>query len=92
MEYLLSFLEENAEEERSFELIDKAKKENESHYSEESSIKFSLSLSPEIYSHTKGSEYNLEFSWVHGFDYRRPFLSAEMDLDFSSRLYTPTSL
>ena len=71
---ILSLLEGRAVEERTAELMEKARKENGSHSSEGGDISFSLSVSPEIYAHSNEEEYNLESSWIHGFDYRKAFL------------------
>lgn len=85
-------LEENATNERTLKLIEKARKENDSHSRDDDYISFSLSLSPEIYSHTNSTEYNKEDMWVHGFDYRRPFLTGELDINFFDKFYTYSNL
>ena len=89
---ILSLLEGRAVEERTAELMEKARKENGSHSSEGGDISFSLSVSPEFYAHINEEEYNLESSWVHGFDYRNPFLMGEMDISFFDRFHLYSNL
>ena len=89
---ILSLLEGRAVEERTAELMEKARKENGSHSSEGGDISFSLSVSPEFYAHSNEEEYNLESSWIHGFDYRNPFLMVEMDISFFDRFHLYSNL
>lgn len=89
---ILSLLEGRAVEERTAELMEKARKENGSHSSEGGDISFSLSVSPEFYAHSNEEEYNLESSWIHGFDYRNPFLMGEMDISFFDRFHLYSNL
>ena len=89
---IINRIEERATEERTLELIEKARKENESHSKDDDYISFSLTLSPEIYAHTNSDEYNKEDMWIHGFDYRRPFLTGEVDINFFDMFYTYSNL
>ena len=89
---ILSLLEGRAVEERTAELMEKARKENGSHSSEGGDISFSLSVSPEIYAHSNEEEYNLESSWIHGFDYRKAFLMGEMDVNFFDKFHLYSNL
>ncbi|MCI6114994.1 MAG: hypothetical protein MR687_06880 [Spirochaetales bacterium] len=89
---ILSLLEGRDVEERTEELMEKARKENGSHSSEGGDISFSLSVSPEFYAHSNEEEYNLESSWIHGFDYRNPFLMGEMDISFFDRFHLYSNL
>ena len=89
---ILSLLEGRAVEERTAELMEKARKENGSHSSEGGDISFSLSVSPEFYAHSNEEEYNLESSWIHGFDYRKAFLMGEMDVNFFDKFHLYSNL
>lgn len=89
---ILSLLEGRAVEERTAELMEKARKENGSHSSEGGDISFSLSVSPEFYAHSNEEEYNLESSWIHGFDYRKDFLMGEMDVNFFDKFHLYSNL
>ena len=89
---ILSLLEGRAVEERTAELMEKARKENGSHSSEGGDISFSLSVSPEFYADSNEEEYNLESSWIHGFDYRNPCLMGEMDISFFDRFHLYSNL
>ncbi len=92
VDMMLTILERNATRNETRLIIEKVRKENDSHSSESPKISFSLSISPEIYAHSNGEEYNLESSWIHGFDYRNPFLEAGIELNFSDRFYTYCNL
>ena len=92
VDHIIEVIESITEDERAKALIKMAENENDSHSSSSATISFSLSVSPEIYIHTNGEEYNTEDMWIHGFDYRRPFLKGEVDINFFDKFHTYSNL
>ena len=92
VDHIIEVIESITEDERAKALIKMAENENDSHSSSSATISFSLSVSPEIYIHTNGEEYNTEDMWIHGFDYRRPFLKGEVEINFFDKFHTYSNL
>lgn len=92
VEMMARRLEENNPGDTSRELLMRIREENSRYTDDGETIRFSLAISPEIYGHTNTDEYTKEEDWIHGFDYRAPFLYGTMDLGFRNTFHLFSNL
>ncbi|MCK9331212.1 MAG: hypothetical protein M0Q94_15155, partial [Candidatus Cloacimonetes bacterium] len=78
-------------EESSLDDVQKALFQNIEHKLEagnaQSFVSAGLTVSPEMYYHSNGEDFNLESDWVNGFTQRSPFATAKLELGIADAIY-----